>query len=762
VQRFRGVFAASGVTVTSGAGRVVLGLSGYGRGRRLVSMPAASPSTTANRVTYRWRGISEWFANGPLGLEQGFELARAPRSGSSPLTLSVSLAGNLAARLRGGTVTLSGHGSQLRYGGLLATDARGRTLRSWMTLARGRLLIHVADAGAAYPVRIDPFLQQGELNGSGGDYFGSAVAVSGNTLFVGAPNETVASQSDAGAVCVFTMGADGWADATQTAVITTTPVSNGWFGAAVAASGDTLAVDEPYTPGAKGAVFVYSEPARGWATTHLPTATLTVTAATTNAWVGGSLAMSGNTILAGAPGENSGEGAGYIFTMPGGGWTSTGTPTATLTASDPVSSLQLGFSAALSGGTAVLGTDDGSILGRAYVYSEPDGGWANHTETAELTDGNDVANDGFGYSVGVDANTIAVGVPDSPTNHVDVYTAASGVWSTTAAPAAVLTLSTSLASAPALGDSVAISGNTIVAGAPQQDVGSNGQQGAVYSFLMPSSGWHSGTQAQELTATDGASNDSLGYDHGPNAETALAISGDEIFAGARNHSMSSGAVYAFTRPGPTATITTPVNDAVYAQGQSVASAYSCADAVDGSGLASCTGNVGTGAAIDTSTLGPHTFAVTATDNGGMSTQQSVSYTVEAPSAAGVSQTHPKWRTGDASATIAKHNDNRTPTGTKFLFTMNVEGTVDLTFARKTTGRRSHGRCVAVKRSNRARRSCSRLVPAGSLSFSVGPGTHSVTFDGLVASTKLRRGRYSVEIGAVGQPSPTALNFTIVN
>lgn len=760
-QDFRGAFTPGGVTVTSGAGRLRLQLFGYGR-RALFSMPAVSPMVSVNRVTYRWPGVSEWFANGPLGLEQGFTVARAPRTNSSPLTLAVGLTGNLTPRLRGGAVTLTGHGTSMSYGGLVATDARGHTLRSWMTLAGGRILIHVSDAGAEYPVRIDPFLQQGELNGSSANYFGSAVAVSGNMLFVGAPNEMVTGHTDAGAVHVFAMGANGWADATQTAVITDTPVStDGWFGAAVAASGNTLAVGEPYAGSGKGAVVVYTEPADGWASTEPPTATLTASAATSNANVGGSLAVSGDTILAGAPGESSGTGAGYIFTMPGTGWTTTGAPDATLTASDSVSSLELGFSAALSDNTAVLGTYDGATLGRAYVYSEPGGGWTSHTQTAELTDGNDGTNDRFGYSVAVDADTIAVGVPNSPTSHVDVYVAPSGTWSTTAAPTAVLALSSSLATAPALGDSVAVSGNTIVAGAPQQDVGSSGQQGAVYSFLMPGGGWHSGTQAQELTAGDGATNDGLGYDFGPNAETSLAISGDEIFAGARSHSSNAGAVYVFTRPGPTATITTPVSGAVYAQGQSVGSDYGCADAVDGSGLASCTGSVSSGAAIDTSPVGAHTFTVTATDNAGVATEQSVSYSVEAPRASGVAETRPKWRTSDAIAKIAKHNGNQVPTGTRFLFTMNVEGTVDLSFERKTTGRRSRGRCLAEKRSNRSKPRCTRAVSAGSLSFPAGAGTHSVTFDGLTASGKLGRGRYSVTIGAVGQPSPTTLSFTIV-
>ena len=49
----------------------------------------------------------------------------------------------------------------LRYGGLSVTDARGRVLPATLTVHDGELLIGVSDAGARYPLRIDPFIQQG-------------------------------------------------------------------------------------------------------------------------------------------------------------------------------------------------------------------------------------------------------------------------------------------------------------------------------------------------------------------------------------------------------------------------------------------------------------------------------------------------------------------------------------------------------------------------------------------------------------------------
>jgi hypothetical protein len=77
---------------------------------------------------------------------------------------------------------------------------------------------------------------------------------------------------------------------------------------------------------------------------------------------------------------------------------------------------------------------------------------------------------------------------------------------------------------------------------------------------------------------------------------------------------------------PTASITTPADGASYAKSASVAAAYTCADS-GGSGVAACAGPVGSGAAIDTTTVGVRAFTVTATDHAGSITARTVHYTV---------------------------------------------------------------------------------------------------------------------------------------
>ena len=79
--------------------------------------------------------------------------------------------------------------------------------------------------------------------------------------------------------------------------------------------------------------------------------------------------------------------------------------------------------------------------------------------------------------------------------------------------------------------------------------------------------------------------------------------------------------------GPSITITTPADGAVYSRGQRVVADYSCADQPGGSGVATCNGTVPDGEPVDTSGLGSHSFTVTATDGAGNSVSKTVTYSV---------------------------------------------------------------------------------------------------------------------------------------
>jgi hypothetical protein len=91
---------------------------------------------------------------------------------------------------------------------------------------------------------------------------------------------------------------------------------------------------------------------------------------------------------------------------------------------------------------------------------------------------------------------------------------------------------------------------------------------------------------------------------------------------------------------PQVTVTTPPDGATYERGASVAADYSCADEPNGSGIDTCTGDVADGDAVDTTSLGEHTFAVQATDHAGNTDTKTVTYTVVDKTAPGITITTP--------------------------------------------------------------------------------------------------------------------------
>jgi hypothetical protein len=184
------------------------------------------------------------------------------------------------------------------------------------------------------------------------------------------------------------------------------------------------------------------------------------------------------------------------------------------------------------------------------VFNQPPGGWSGpQTQAAELTEqAPPNEQDGFGSSVGISGNTIVIGAPRyAPGGHErGAAFVFSGPWSGEQTQTATLTANdVSPTAVPELGLSVAVSGKTIVAGAPFHTVGSNPGQGAVYVFVMPTAGrWVSRTQTAELTASDGQSNDNLGW--------SVAVSGHTIVAGADSRQIGSndnqGAAFVYTEP----------------------------------------------------------------------------------------------------------------------------------------------------------------------------------------------------------------------
>ena len=270
-QHLRASFARSGIVVRTGSDRLGIGLRAVGFGSSLRAVAPVSPVARANRVSYAHPGVGEWYANGPLGVEQGFTITRAPSgSRNGPLTLSLRLSGNLSASLAAGgrelRFTAAGKAA-LAYRGLVASDARGRALRAWLVLRGRGLLVRVDARGARFPVRIDPLFQNGtKLTGSGAigtPGFGASVAFSadGATALIGGPYDN----NNAGAAWVFTRSGAAWTQ--QGPKLTASDeTGNGYFGLSVALSsdGNTALIGGSNDNSAVGAAWVFTRTGANW------------------------------------------------------------------------------------------------------------------------------------------------------------------------------------------------------------------------------------------------------------------------------------------------------------------------------------------------------------------------------------------------------------------------------------------------------------------------------------------------------------------
>ena len=299
-----------------------------GFGASLRALGAVAPRVNANRVSYARAGLSEWYANGPLGLEQGFTIPRAPAAHpAGALTLSMGLSGNARASLASGGqgITFRRMGRPvLHYSGLIATDARGRALHSWLELHAGRILIRVDAAGARYPLRIDPFIQQGEKLTGGGERgeegaFGYSVALSpgGEYALIGGPGDS----AKVGAAWVFLRSGTNWTQ--QGKKLTGKEEAGpGEFGESVAisASGEYALIGAPGDNNRVGAAWVFLRSGTTWTQQG---GKLTGGEETGEGYFGYSVSIAsakGEYALIGGPNDNIGAGAAWVFLRSGTEW----------------------------------------------------------------------------------------------------------------------------------------------------------------------------------------------------------------------------------------------------------------------------------------------------------------------------------------------------------------------------------------------------------------------------------------------------------
>ncbi|HUN22004.1 MAG TPA: SdrD B-like domain-containing protein, partial [Anaerolineales bacterium] len=229
---------------------------------------------------------------------------------------------------------------------------------------------------------------------------------------------------------------------------------------------------------------------------------------------GRTVAVDGDTLVAGAPECNSLVGCAYIFVRSNGNWVQQ----QKLEPSPSSGNDGFGVSVAISGDTVAVGaSSDGSV----HIFTRSGTSWSLQQKITTTMF--------FGYSVALEGDTLLVG--NHMNNQAYVYTRSGTTWSLTQ------TLSPSVGGGT-FGIDVALSGDTAVIG----DSGYAGNKGALFVFRNTAGSW---SEEQILTAPDGANYDYLG--------TAVSIDGNTVITSSTRHNSSglssNGAAYLFTRSG---------------------------------------------------------------------------------------------------------------------------------------------------------------------------------------------------------------------
>jgi hypothetical protein len=307
---------------------------------------------------------------------------------------------------------------------LTASDGRANDRFGQSVAINGNLTIvgvpHHSDnglinSGSVYLFERDGrgWTQQTELTASDArayDYFGSAVSISGDSVIAGAHQKDVNGLVAAGSAYIFQRSGTGWGQQKLNAADAS---EEDWFGYSVSISGDYAVIGAKYddVEGLEncGSAYVFRRGRTAW----IQQAELTASDGAANDWFGHSVSICGDYIVIGAPGNDTDKlvntGSAYVFKRDGTSWIQQ----AKFGAPDAAADDEFGNSVAINGENAVVGAYQHDVnelvrAGSAYIFNYDEAGWKLQTKISALKAG---GNDKFGQSVSISDNYIIAGAP---------------------------------------------------------------------------------------------------------------------------------------------------------------------------------------------------------------------------------------------------------------------------------------------------------------------------------------------------------------
>ncbi len=380
-------------------------------------------------------------------------------------------------------------------------------------------------------------------DGSASDNFGNCVSISGDYLIVGAVADDVGSNNNQGSAYIFHRSGTTWTQ--QTHITADGGAASNNFGTSVSISGDYAIIgvqsDEVGGNVAQGSAYIYYKSGTTWTQqTHI-----TAEDGAISDLFGFNVSISGDYAIVGAydddVGSNGDQGSAYIFHRSGTSWTQQ----AHITASDGTAYDEFGISVSISGDYAIVGAHKNDVggnsnQGSAYIFHRSGTTWS---QQVKITASDGAANDGFGSSISISGDYTIVGADgDDVGGNTDQGSAYIFFRSgTTWTQQAKITASDGIAS-DNFGSSISISGDYVIVGANEDDVGSNSNQGSAYIFHKSGTTW---SQQAKITSSDGLADDQFGI--------SVSISGDYVIVGADTDDVGGdtdqGSAYIFHRSG---------------------------------------------------------------------------------------------------------------------------------------------------------------------------------------------------------------------
>ncbi len=410
---------------------------------------------------------------------QGFALSRRHLSlFAGAVALAVALPG--VAFATAGTLIGTGPYAQSYFGTSIAVSGDTAVVGGWRDVnggvTAGRAHVYTR-SGTTWSFQGTLAAQDPVAN----DYFGQSVAISGDTIVVGAPGDDTVAGSDAGSAWVFTRSGTTWS--LQTSLTAGAPAAADRFGTSVAIVGDSIAVgavnDDTDGGVDAGSAWVFTRSGTTWS----QEASLTSGDGAAGDSFGRSVSVSGATLVVGANADDTGAGAdagsAYVFTRSGTTWSQQ----TSLTAGDGAAGDDFGWSVAVATDTILVGAqhDDTTAAvsaGSAYVFTGNGASWSHQ---AKLTAADAGLNHNFGTSVSLSGDYAVVGAPGywSLLGQAYLFRRSGTTWTQRA------TLTGSDTAGDRLGKSVSIDGGIVVAGADGDDIGPGSDAGSAWAFTVP-------------------------------------------------------------------------------------------------------------------------------------------------------------------------------------------------------------------------------------------------------------------------------------